>query len=70
MLLFLLGCLVSGEVGKDSIDFHIDRVDLQQCHSVSESSHESSVRIAFMNEELSTFFTFSSALPFILITST
>ena len=51
MLLFLLGCLVSGEIGKDSIDFHIDRVDLQQCHSVSESSHESSVRIAFMNEE-------------------
>jgi S1-C subfamily serine protease len=50
MLLLLLGCLVSGEIGKDSIDVHIDKVDLQQCHSISENSQESSLKIVFAKE--------------------
>lgn len=46
MLLFLLGCLVSGDVNKDKLNLQIDSVNLKAEVTVDDSSQKSSLKIA------------------------
>ncbi len=50
MLLFLLACLVSGDVNKDGMEFHVDSSNMQVCHEVSDNSQKSSMKIAMVSE--------------------
>jgi S1-C subfamily serine protease len=45
MLLFLLGCLISGDIDKDKIDIQIDSVKLKAVTVIDDSSQKSSLKI-------------------------